>query len=198
MSQNVSAPVEAVPDYAPPSRDLAALMASKREGLSVWRTDLTRARVAEIRQKIQEIERLLAPPSPALVKSWLAKLAQTVANPPAASPAVLSVFFEVCDDLPGGVWTAETRKAWCRQPARNGFPVGSRWPSPAELYAHLWPFADTLRGDLSTLRELLSLAEQTSEYSFPNKPDEREKEAVRNLLKKWRKTFEVAEDVLEK
>ncbi|MFT8980314.1 hypothetical protein [Gluconobacter oxydans] len=151
-------------EYAPASGDIRALISAKREGY-LWRTDLTPDRIAAVRQQLAAAE-AAALPCPLLgVKTWLGRLAQFVTNPPepAARSAQAAIFAEVCSDIPVGAWTPETRIAWTRQPDRNGYPVGSRWPAPGELYAHLRPYAEQIRSEVTGLREILAIAEKPSE-----------------------------------
>ncbi len=151
-------------EYTPASGDTRALIEAKREGY-LWRSDLTPARIVAVRLQLAAAE-AAALPCPLLgVKTWLGRLAQFVTNAPApeARSAQAAIFAEVCSDIPVGAWTPETRIAWTRQPDRNGYPVGSRWPAPGELYAHLRPFAEQIRSEVAGLREILVLAEKPRE-----------------------------------
>ncbi|MBS1103549.1 hypothetical protein JK202_11065 [Gluconobacter sp. Dm-62] len=151
-------------EYIPASGDLRALIEAKREGY-LWRTDLTKDRIAAVRLQLAAAE-AAALPCPLLgVKTWLGRLAQLVTNAPApeARSAQAAIFAEVCSDIPVGAWTPETRIAWTRQADRNGYPVGSRWPAPGELYAHLRPFAEQIRAEVTGLREILAMAETPRE-----------------------------------
>ncbi|MBF0850451.1 hypothetical protein HKD27_05865 [Gluconobacter sp. R75690] len=151
-------------EYIPASGDLRALIEAKREGY-LWRNDLTKDRIAAVRHQLAAAE-AAALPCPLLgVKTWLGRLAQFVTNAPApeARSAQAAIFAEVCSDIPVGAWTPETRIAWTRQADRNGYPVGSRWPAPGELYAHLRPFAEQIRSEVTGLREILAMAEKPSE-----------------------------------
>lgn len=151
------------PTYTPPSPEVAALISAKREGLGVWKRDLTPSRVEAIRKQLAIAESAMAPVAPEVVKSWLAALSGLVVNAPEPSGDLLAVFFEVCGDIPDGAWTRESRIAWVRQPPRNGFPVGSRWPAPGDLHAHLSQFAQSIREEIAGLKVLLSIADATPE-----------------------------------
>ncbi|MEJ5142807.1 hypothetical protein [Gluconobacter albidus] len=151
-------------EYTPASGDIRALISAKREGY-LWRSDLTPDRIASVRQQLAAAE-AAALPCPLLgVKTWLGHLAQFVTNAPApeARSAQAAIFAEVCSDIPVGAWTPQTRIAWTRQADRNGYPVGSRWPAPGELYAHLRPFAEQIRCEVTGLREILAMAEKPRE-----------------------------------
>lgn len=148
--------------YVPASGDLRALISAKREGY-LWRSDLTPARLAAVRRQLAMAEAAAKPPPFGGIKTWLAKLAMLVSNAPVPSGEICAVFAEVCADIPDGAWTPETRLAWTRQPDRNGYPVGSRWPAPGELYAHLRPYAEQIRAEVTGLREILAMAEKPSE-----------------------------------
>lgn len=161
-------------EYAPASGDIRALIEAKREGY-LWRSDLTPARIVAIRQQLAAAE-AAALPCPLLgVKTWLGRLAQFVTNAPApeARSAQAAIFAEVCSDIPVGAWTPETRIAWTRQADRNGYPVGSRWPAPGELYTHLLPFAEAIRAEVTNLRAILAMAEKPSEPER-KRPDAKE------------------------
>lgn len=148
--------------YAPASGDLRALIAAKREGY-LWRSDLTPDRISAVRRQLAMAEAATNPPPFEGIKTWLAKLATLVSNAPVPSGEICAVFAEVCSDIPDGAWTPETRIAWTRQPDRNGYPVGSRWPAPGELYAHLRPYAEQIRSEVTGLREILAIAEGPGE-----------------------------------
>ncbi|MDE7540420.1 hypothetical protein [Gluconobacter sphaericus] len=161
-------------EYAPASGDIRALIEAKREGY-LWRNDLTPGRIAAVRQQLAAAE-AAAMPCPLLgVKTWLGHLAQFVTNAPApeARSAQAAIFAEVCSDIPVGAWTPETRIAWIRQPDRNGYPVGSRWPAPGELYTHLLPFAEAIRAEVTNLRAILAMAEKPQEQPR-QRPDAKE------------------------
>lgn len=158
--------------YVPASGDLKALISAKREGY-LWRSDLTPDRLATVRQQLAMAEAAANPPPFEGIKTWLAKLATLVSNAPVPSGEICAVFAEVCSDIPDGAWTPETRIAWTRQPDRNGYPVGSRWPAPGELYAHLWPYAEQIRAEVTNLRAILAMAEAPQEKSR-QRPDAKE------------------------
>jgi len=149
--------------YVPASGgDLRALIAAKREGY-LRRSDLTSDRLAAVRRQLAMAEAAANPPPFEGIKTWLAKLATLVSNAPAPSGEICAVFAEVCSDIPDGAWTPQTRIAWIRQPDRNGYPVGSRWPAPGELYTHLLPFAEAIRAEVTNLRGILAMAEAPQE-----------------------------------
>ncbi|GBR70966.1 hypothetical protein [Gluconobacter kanchanaburiensis] len=158
--------------YAPASGDLRALIAAKREGY-LWRSDLTPDRISAVRHQLAMAEAAAKPPPFEGIKTWLAKLATLVSNAPVPSGEICAVFAEVCSDIPDGAWTPATRIAWTRQADRNGYPIGSRWPAPGELYAHLRPYAEQIRSEVTGLREILAMAEKPSEPER-KRPDAKE------------------------
>lgn len=94
----------------------------------------------------------------ALMGKWLKKLSLLVTNPPGADTAVAQcrAMFDVCQDIPAGAWCPDARLAWARQPPRNGYPTGARWPSPNELRTILLPFAQRIQQDAAGCRALLA------------------------------------------
>ena len=148
--------------YFPASGDLRALISAKREGY-LWRSDLTPDRLTAVRRQLAIAEAALMPPPFEGIKTWLARLATLVSNAPVPSGEICAAFAEVCADIPNGAWNPETRIAWTRQPDRNGYPVGSRWPAPGELYSHLRPYAEAIRAEVSGLRDILALADAPQE-----------------------------------
>ena len=161
------------PTFSPASGDLKALIEAKREGY-LWRSDLTPDRVQAVRKQLADAERACLPPNPVVVASWLMKLTKLVTNAPAElSRELTEVIFEVCGDIPAGAWNPESRLAWTRQPDRNGYPVGSRWPAPGELYTHLLPFAEAIRAEVTNLRAILAMAKRPSEPER-KRPDAKE------------------------
>ncbi|MBS1098559.1 hypothetical protein JK191_13615 [Gluconobacter sphaericus] len=158
--------------YVPASGDLRALIAAKREGY-LWRSDLTSDRLAAVRRQLVMAEAAANPPPFEGIKTWLAKLATLVSNAPVPSGEICAVFAEVCSDIPDGAWTPQTRIAWIRQPDRDGYPVGSRWPAPGELYTHLLPFAEAIRAEVTNLRGILAMAEAPQEQPR-QRPDAKE------------------------
>ncbi|MBS1035005.1 hypothetical protein [Gluconobacter cerinus] len=173
-----SGAVVLAPTYTPATGDLKALIAAKREGY-LWRSDLTPDRVRAIRKQLADAERASLPPNPVIVASWLMKLTKLVTNAPAElSRQLTEVIFEVCSDIPAGAWNPESRLAWTRQPDRNGYPVGSRWPAPGELHTHLRPFADRIRDEVSVLKTMLAMVEAPPEQRERQKPTDAEIAAV--------------------
>ncbi|MBS1091029.1 hypothetical protein JK208_05340 [Gluconobacter sp. Dm-74] len=163
------------PTFSPASGDLKALIEAKREGY-LWRSDLTPDRIRAVCKQLSDAERACLQPNPVVVASWLKGLAQLVSNGPADPDEAATrtrAIFEVCSDIPAGVWTPATRVAWTRQPPRNGYPVGSRWPAPGELYTHLLPFAEAIRAEVAGLREILAMAEKPREPER-KRPDAKE------------------------
>lgn len=166
------------PIFSPASGDLKALIEAKREGY-LWRSDLTPDRVQAVRKQLADAERACLPPNPVVVASWLMKLTKLVTNAPAElSRELTEVIFEVCGDIPAGAWNPESRLAWTRQPDRNGYPVGSRWPAPGELYTHLRPFAERIRDEVSVLKAMLAMIEAPPEQRERQKPTDAEIAAV--------------------
>ena len=129
-----------------------------------------------------------------LVAAWCKRLAKYVSNPPAegdAAAKAAQAIFEVCSDLPSEVWTQRACLEWARQPERNGFPVGSRWPAPGELYGFLSKLAEPLRKEREGLRALAGLIEPPKAKTLAIGSDERkpgalpteaEREAVRKMV----------------
>ncbi|MBS1093850.1 hypothetical protein [Gluconobacter wancherniae] len=166
------------PIFSPASGDLKALIKAKREGY-LWRSDLTPDRVQAVRKQLADAERACLPPNPVVVASWLMKLTKLVTNAPAElSRELTEVIFEVCGDIPAGAWNPESRLAWTRQPDRNGYPIGSRWPAPGELHTHLRPFAERIRDEVSALKAMLAMVETPLEQRERRKPTDAEIAAV--------------------
>jgi len=166
------------PTFSPASGDLKALIEAKREGY-LWRSDLTPDRVQAVRKQLADAERACLQPNPVVVASWLMKLTKLVTNAPAElSRELTEVIFEVCGNIPAGAWNPESRLAWTRQPDRNGYPVGSRWPAPGELYTHLRPFAERIRDEVSVLKTILAMIEAPPEQRERSKPTDAEIAAV--------------------
>jgi hypothetical protein len=68
--------------------------------------------------------------------------------------AALEVLWEVCRELPRGVWCDESRVAYLRS--------WLWWPLPARLYAHLEPYANALRYRKHMLTSLLEVRPRPS------------------------------------
>ena len=146
-----SAPVAAMPA---PSASLDAMLWAMRSGIPTIARDLTSERVQEARAIVAAG---CGPADPRVVLSWLTNLAATIVNAPVFenAPEKVSAILEVCEDLPAGVWTRETRLAWVRQGERGKF-----WPAPAELYAHLRPYADRITRQFEGCQRIVRMAEQ--------------------------------------
>ncbi|KDE20690.1 hypothetical protein AZ09_04395 [Acetobacter aceti 1023] len=138
--------------YTPAPPDVQALFAALREGVALTARDMPPNVMAHVQGAMQ-------PVSQPIVAAWLKKLGQLVSNPPGAADAAAQcrAIYEVCADMPVGAWCPQARLAWARQPARNGYPVGARWPVPAELRAVLLPFANTIWRDARGCKALLAL-----------------------------------------
>lgn len=179
--------------FPPMSRDLETLIAVSRDGLSIWARDVPPERASEIGVQLARVEDALAPASPKLIASWLKKLGEYVSNPPGspeAARASCAAISAVCEDLPKAVWSKEAHMAWCRQPARDGYPVGARWPSPSELYNLLSPMADKIRGERIALRRLKAIADERAEAAAEREehsaPSAEEIEAVSAKMRAMR------------
>ncbi|QDH17428.1 hypothetical protein [Swingsia samuiensis] len=194
MSQAITRRSNAVsrPAYSAPSGDVADLIALKRDHFAVWKRDITPDRVRALRQQLAISERALAPADPEKIKSWLARLAPMVTNPPEPNGAILQIFCEVCSDIPDAAWTPESRLAWVRQPRRNGVAVGSFWPSPAELFNHLDTFGQKLRDEVAILKNLLAIAETPPEPE-PTKLDAAEIARRKAVLAKLREELQAVD-----
>lgn len=179
--------------YAPATGDLKALIEAKREGY-LWRNDLTAERITAIRRQLAAAEAANIPPPFEGIKTWLARLAAMVTNTPAPSGEACAIFAEVCSDIPDGAWTSTTRLAWVRQPDRNGYPIGARWPAPAELRNVLLPFAQQIRDEIATLRAMLAIAEKPPERSGRVVPDDQAKQVVRQMLQSWRSELQTEDE----
>ncbi|WP_086554750.1 hypothetical protein [Acetobacter sp. DmW_043] len=130
-----------VAGYQPPCAALRAAFAVCLAGTPVLRRDLSPALMAELEH----------------YAAWLKKLGGLVTNPPGGDSAAArcAAIFEVCGELAAGVWNRSARMAWVRQPPRNDYYAGARWPSPSELYTLLVPFDTALRRDEEGCRKLM-------------------------------------------
>ncbi|MCI1244204.1 MAG: hypothetical protein LKI99_06090 [Acetobacter fabarum] len=153
--------MNAIATYQPapghkPSPDLSALLDAVRSNVAIMPRDLTAQRVAEARALAAAS---VQPAAPELIVAWLKKLALLVVNGPDAGRArsQAEAMVEICGELPAAVWCPETRKAWCQQGDKGKF-----WPAPAELYAHLLPYAERIRRDAMAAQRVVSLAEQAA------------------------------------
>lgn len=144
--------------YTPPSPALRAIFAAQAAGVPLIRRDVPPDLITALHAHAQSLHTALQPVTELHVAAWLKKLGQLVTNPPGAAHAAAQcrAIFEVCADIPAGAWGPEARLAWTRQPPRDGYPVGARWPSPNELRTILLPFANTLRRDAASSRTLLA------------------------------------------
>lgn len=144
--------------YTPPSPALRALLAAHTAGVPLIARDVPPELVTALYTHAQSLHAALQPVTDLHVAAWLKKLGYLVTNPPGAGQAASQcrAIFEVCGDMPAGAWGPEARLAWTRQPPRDGYPVGARWPSPNELRSILLPFANTLRRDAAASRALLA------------------------------------------
>ena len=141
-------------DYVAPTPALASMLDVVRSGSFIARRDITGDMVAEARRVIAAGT---SPASEVIIASWLKKLTALVVNGPTENEAMIQArgLAEVCGDLPATVWNPQTRVAWCRQGEKGKF-----WPAPAELYAHLKPYADRVTRDAMAAHALLRLAER--------------------------------------
>lgn len=144
--------------YTPPPPALRAIFAAQAAGVPLIRRDVPPDLIAALHTHAQSLHTALLPVTELHVAAWLKKLGHLVTNPPGAGHAASQcrAIFEVCADIPAGAWGPEARLAWTRQPPRDGYPVGARWPSPNELRTILLPFANTLRRDAASSRTLLA------------------------------------------
>ncbi|WP_215762210.1 hypothetical protein [Acetobacter sp. P1H12_c] len=166
---------------AEPSADLAAVLAAMQSGVPMTTRDLTQARVAEARA-IASAQGVTDPAPEIVIAAWAKKLIPLTVNPPtepADSASKISAICEICGEFPAGVWTPETRKAWVTQG-----PQGKFWPAPAELYAHLLPYAERLRRNVEGCRKIVRLAERVGKRD--EGVSEEERAAVAAKMAAWR------------
>ncbi|ATI11834.1 MULTISPECIES: hypothetical protein [Acetobacter] len=156
-------PIPLAGGYTPAPPDVQALFAARREGVALTAQDMPSDVVAHVQACWQRVQVAMQPVSQPVVAAWLKKLGQLVSNPPGAADAAAQcrAIYEVCADIPAGAWCPQARLAWARQPARNGYPVGARWPAPAELRAVLLPFANTIWRDAHGCKALLGRPTRT-------------------------------------
>ena len=167
--------------FAPvePSRDFVALGDAVMRGVPMLRRDLTLERVAEAHCIATQA---LEPASPVLVTAWLNSLSEVVVNAPDVAGMAgekCKIICEICSDLPAGVWTRETMMAWARSGERGKF-----WPAPAELYAHLLPFAEKIRWQVHAARKVVKMAEAAKDAPKRRTPEERA--AVERAVNAWK------------
>lgn len=153
--------VGAVQPYQPPSPALRALFAAHAARVPLTRTDLPATLVATLPQCRAAAQAANQPVTELHVAAWLKKLGPLVTNPPgpATAAAQCRAIFEVCADIPAGAWGHAARLAWVRQPPRQGYPVGARWPSPNELRTHLLPYARAITQDVAGCTALMALTQ---------------------------------------
>lgn len=187
IRQNAVAQAAAHPTLSP---DLSAVADAARQGIPLLARDLTPQRVAEARGIVALADAFTTGSAPELlIAAWLKKLMALVVNPPtdpAESATKLSAICEICSDFPAGVWTPETRKAWATQGSQGKF-----WPAPAELYAHLLPYAERLRRNVEGCRKIVRLAEQVGKRE--EGVSEAERKAVAAKMAAWRASHPDAE-----
>ncbi len=161
-----------------PSPDLSVLLDAVRNSVPLQVRDLTPQRVAEARAVAGVA---LQPADPVLIAAWLKKLAALVVNGPdeARARQQAEAMVEVCGDLPAAVWCPEARRAWARSGERGKF-----WPAPAELYAHLLPFAEKIRWQVHAARKVVKMAEAAKEAPKRRTPEERA--AVERAVNAWK------------
>lgn len=174
----------------PLSARLRAMISLRSDGVRLSPETLT----ADDREELSKHVAMLGEASHVTadqVAAWCKRLGEYVANPPAegkdASNAVRRIY-EVCSDLPAEVWTHAAVLAWVRQPDRNGFPVGSRWPTPGDLYGFLSKLADPIIQERRAVRDLASMldapARSGQKRTEPDRPvpSDAEREAVREMV----------------
>lgn len=161
-----------------PSPDLSVLLDAVRNSVPLLARDLTPQRISEAR-RIAAVA--LQPADPVLIAAWLKKLAVLVVNGPdeARARQQAEAMVEVCGDLPAAVWCPEARRAWARSGERGKF-----WPAPAELYAHLLPFAEKIRWQVHAARKVVKMAEAAKEAPKRRTPEERA--AVERAVNDWK------------
>lgn len=155
-SPAVTAPYRGSYKPAPPA--LRAVFAARAAGVALTPRDMPPALVAHLHQHWAQVQLAMRPVSELHVAAWLKKLSLLVTNPPGADTAAAQcrAMFDVCQDIPAGAWCPDARLAWARQPPRNGYPTGARWPSPNELRTILLPFAQRIQQDAAGCRALLA------------------------------------------
>ncbi|WP_143217021.1 hypothetical protein [Acetobacter indonesiensis] len=144
--------------YKPAPPALRAVFAARAAGVALTPRDMPPALVAHLHQHWAQVQVAMRPVSELHVAAWLKKLSLLVTNPPGADTAAAQcrAMFDVCQDIPAGAWCPDARLAWARQPPRNGYPTGARWPSPNELRTILLPFAQRIQQDAAGCRALLA------------------------------------------
>ena len=165
--------------YTAPTPALASMLDTIRSGTFIARRDITGDMVAEARRVSMCGT---TPAHPTVIAAWLKALAGLVVNGPDEREAgqQARAMVEVCGDLPATVWNPQTRVAWCRQGEKGKF-----WPAPAELYAHLKPYADRVTRDAMAAHTLLRLAERKAPERVSMSEEERAemRERFRELVR---------------
>ncbi|WP_278367523.1 hypothetical protein [Acetobacter orientalis] len=152
-------PPQGVAPYQPPSPALRAVFAARAAQVPLTRQDLPPALLESVPHCWAAAQAASQPVTELHVAAWLKKLGPLVTNPPgpATAAAQCRAIYEVCADIPCGAWGHAARLAWVRQPPRQGYPVGARWPSPNELRTHLQPFANAIAQDVAGCKALMAL-----------------------------------------
>ncbi|MFT8896287.1 MAG: hypothetical protein ABF968_04910 [Acetobacter sp.] len=167
-----------------PSSDLLAVAEVLSSGTQLCRRDLTPSRVSEARAMLETADLMLAPPSPVLVVAWLKKLAPLVKNAPSTqgeAERYSRQIVDVCDDIPAAAFNEEARKAWVKQGDK-----GVWWPAVAELYAHLKPFGERAKRQISGARRIVAATERKDAEPARRKPSPEERAAVAAQLEALR------------
>ena len=116
----------------------------------------------------------LQPAGQTLMLAWLQRLAPAVINAPVEAAEIMrkaEAIWDVCQDLPSGVWTDEARRDWCKRQ-----PEGKFWPQAGELHAHLAPLASQIRADAAGCRAIIDDGLLPAET--PPKPGTDERAAI--------------------
>lgn len=166
------------------SADLSALIAAVQHGVPMTSRDLTPLLVSEAAAIANGRNSVSSAPG-ATIAAWVKKLIPLTVNPPtdpSDSAAKISAICEICGDMPAAVWTPETRKAWVTQG-----PQGKFWPSPAELYSHLQPYADKIRRNIEGCRRIVRLAERAGKRE--EGVNAKERAEVARQMAEWRKSM---------
>ncbi|GBQ72626.1 hypothetical protein AA103196_3114 [Ameyamaea chiangmaiensis NBRC 103196] len=174
----------AIAAYRPCGGNVRALISAKRSGTPLLRRDITPDDVAVAREQARIAASGMEATTPGVVMAWLKKLVPMVANAPYDEPALVAAceaIVDVCGALPRGCWTPETRRAWAQQPAVGGRLPGTFWPRPAELYAHLRPYADAIKVELDGCNHILAIASQPQEEPRRPATDEEKRAVARQM-----------------
>jgi hypothetical protein len=133
-------------------------------------------------QHVRAAEALLKPGTSTAMMAWLNALAGAVVNPPAKEETERrsTAIWEVCGELPIGVWCRATRLSWCRSER------GKFWPAAGELYQHLAEHAATIRNEVRGCEKILAIANQAAPQEDDPRQDPAQQEAVRATMAAWR------------